>query len=102
MNAGGWDAGSSSFRFRWRENALRLIGYEHVNVQRNSGCMTQLSINYLTGRVKRTSGRTDLDRETVRWSRQPVRALLPIDGIGDGLAFDAGAARDNFPPCRPG
>lgn len=101
MNAGGWDAGSSSFRFRWRENALRLIGYEHVNVQRNSGCITQLSINYLTGRVKRTSGRMGLDRDTVRWSRLPRRALMPIDGIGDGLAFDAGGARDNFPPCQP-
>ena len=102
MNAGGWGAGSSSFRFRWRDNALRLIGFDHLDVQRNSGCMTRLSINYLTGRVKRSSGRTDLDRESVRWSRVPVGALLPIDRIGDGLAFEAGGERDrNFPPCRP-
>jgi hypothetical protein len=101
LNAGGWDAGSSSFRFRWRDNALRLIGYDYLSVQRNSGCMTRLSINYLTGRVKRSAGRTDLDRETVRWSRLPVRALLPIDRIGDGLAFDSGSG-DNFPPCPRG
>jgi hypothetical protein len=102
MNAGGWGAGSSSFRFRWRDDGLRLVGYDHLDVQRNSGCMTRLSINYLTGRVKRSAGRTDLDRETVRWSRLPVRALLPIDRIGDGLAFEAGGERDrNFPPCRP-
>lgn len=100
MNAGGWGAGSSSFRFRWRDNGLRLIGYDHMDVQRNSGCMTRLSINYLTGRVRRSSGRTDLDRETVRWSRLPVRALLPIDRIGDGLEFDAGVG-DDFPPCPP-
>lgn len=102
MNAGGWDAGSSSFSFRWRDNALRLIGYDHLNVQRNSGCMTRLSVNYLTGRVKRSSGRTDLDREIVRWSRVPVRALLPIDRIGDGLAFGDGGARGNFPLCPRG
>jgi hypothetical protein len=103
MSAGGWGAGSSSFRFRWRDDGLRLIGYDHLDVQRNSGCMTRLSINYLTGRVRRSSGRTDVDRETVRWSRVPVRALLPIDRIGDGLAFEAGGERDrNFPPCRPG
>ena len=102
MSAGGWGAGSSSFRFRWRDNGLRLIGYDHLDVQRNSGCMTRLSINYLTGRVKRSSGRTDVDRETVRWSRLPVRALLAIDRIGDGIAFDAGGERDrDFPPCRP-
>lgn len=101
MNAGGWGAGSSSFRFRWRDDALRLVGYDRLDMQRNSGCMTRLSINYLTGRVKRSSGRTDLDRETVRWSRLPVRALLPIDRIGDGLEFDAGGG-DNFPPCPPG
>ncbi|MEA3013051.1 MAG: hypothetical protein QOD42_1596 [Sphingomonadales bacterium] len=102
MNAGGWDAGSSGFTFRWRDNALRLIGYDHLNVRRNSGCMTRLGINYLTGRVKRSTGRADLDRETVRWSRMPVRALLPIDRIGDGLAFGDGGARGNFPPCQPG
>ncbi|HVQ07483.1 MAG TPA: hypothetical protein VMS43_03515 [Allosphingosinicella sp.] len=102
MSAGGWGAGSSTFRFRWRDNALRLIGYDYRNVQRNSGCMTGLSINYLTGRVKRSSGRTDLDRETVRWSRLPARALLPIERIGDGLAFGDGGARGNFPPCPRG
>jgi hypothetical protein len=102
MSAGGWGAGSSSFRFRWRDNGLRLIGYDHLDVQRNSGCMIRLSINYLTGRVKRSAGRTDRDRETVRWSRLPVRALLTIDRIGDGLAFEAGGERDrDFPPCRP-
>jgi hypothetical protein len=103
MSAGGWGAGSSSFKFRWRDNGLRLIGFDHMDVQRNSGCMTRFSINYLTGRVRRSSGRTDMDRETVRWSRVPVRALLPIDRIGDGLAFEAGGERDrDFPPCRPG
>lgn len=101
MSAGGWDASASSFRFRWRDNALRLIDHDHSNVQRNSGCMTRYSINYLTGRVKRSWGRTDLDRETVRWSRVPVRALLPIDRIGDGLALGAGA-RGRFPPCPRG
>jgi hypothetical protein len=102
MSAGGWDAGSAGFRFRWRDDALRLIGYDYRNVQRNSGCMTGLSINYLTGRVKRSAGRTDIDGESVRWSRIPVRALLPIERIGDGLAFDAGGARDNSLPCRRG
>lgn len=103
MSAGGWDASSAGFRFSWRANDLRLIGYDYRGVQRNSGCMTGLSINYLTGRVRRGSGRTDGDRETVRWSRVPVRALLPIERIGDGLAFEAGGERDrNFPPCRAG
>lgn len=103
MSAGGWDASSAGFRFSWRDNGLRLIGYDYRSVQRNSGCMTGLSINYLTGRVRRSSGRTDMDRETIGWSRVPVRALLPIDRIGDGLAFEAGGQRDrDFPPCRPG
>ena len=74
MSAGGWDAGSAGFTFRWRDNGLRLIGYDYLNVQRNSGCMTRLSINYLTGRVKRSSGRTDLNRDRALVARTGARA----------------------------
>ena len=37
MSAGGWDASSAGFRFSWRDNGLRLIGYDYRSVQRNSG-----------------------------------------------------------------
>jgi hypothetical protein len=88
MSAGGWDAGMTSFTFRWEGGDLRLIGYDFSNVKRNTGETRGLSINYLTGRAKLTRGRIDQDRETVRWVSLHSRQPLNIWAIGDGLMFD--------------
>jgi len=52
MSAGGWDMGYSVFTFRWQQGAMRLIGFDSSNTQRNSGATQTLSINYLTRRVR--------------------------------------------------
>lgn len=88
MSAGGWDAGMTTFRFRWREGALRLIGFDYSNVQRNTGEMSLLSVNYLTGRAKITTGNVGADRDQVRWTTLRNRRAPILDGIGDGLMFD--------------
>jgi hypothetical protein len=88
MNAGGWDMGPTSFTFRWQDDALRLIGYDFVNVQRNSGRMASLSVNYLTRRVRTATGNVGTDAERVRWTRLRPAPLPTIDQIGDGLEFD--------------
>ncbi|MEO7689604.1 MAG: hypothetical protein ABIS51_09985 [Sphingomonas sp.] len=88
MGAGGWDMGYSVFTFRWQRDALRLIGFDSTNTQRNSGEAQTLSINYLTRRVRTGRGSMENDRETVRWSTLPARAPLTIDQVGDGMAFD--------------
>lgn len=88
MSAGGWDAGTTTYRFRWRDGAMRLIGFDHSNVRRNSGAMTRISINYQTGRVKISTGNIGTDRETVRWRKLGDRRAPALEGIGDGLAFD--------------
>lgn len=87
MSAGGWDAGLTTFKWRWREGALRLIGFDYSNVKRNTGAMGLLSVNYLTGRAKITTGNIESDREKVRWTR--LRGRAPTIGeVGDGLMFD--------------
>ena len=88
MSAGGWDMGSSAFTFRWQQGALRLIGFDSSNTQRNSGEMQTLSINYLTRRIRTGRGSIENDREKVRWSTLPAGALLTIDQVGDGMTFN--------------
>jgi hypothetical protein len=88
MSAGGWSMGSITYTFRWQQGALRLIGYDYTNVQRNSGEMDTLSINYLTRRVKVGAGSIGDDNLTTRWSMIPAQPLLTIDEVGDGLEFD--------------
>ena len=88
MSMGGWAAGTTRFTFRWREDALRLIGWDYTYVARNSGETAGIGINYLTRRVRTETGRIDADQGRVRWSTIPAAPLLTIDQIGDGLAFD--------------
>jgi hypothetical protein len=88
MSAGGWDAGMTTFKWRWRDGALRLAGFDYSNVRRNTGEMSLLSINYLTGRVKITTGNIESDREKVRWTTLRSRRAPTIGEVGDGLAFD--------------
>ena len=88
MSAGGWGTGSTTYTFRWQQNALRLIGFDYTNVERNTGEMDTLSINYLTRRVKITEGSIGDDRQKTRWSTIPARPLSTIGQVGNGLEFD--------------
>jgi hypothetical protein len=97
MNAGGWDMGPTSFTFRWQDDALRLIGYDFVNVQRNSGRMSSLSVNYLTRRVRTATGSIENDVERVRWTRLRPGPLPTMNEIGDGLAFDPDGLVERLP-----
>jgi hypothetical protein len=88
MSAGGWDMCSTAFKWRWRDGALRLIGFDYSNVRRNTGAMTRISINYPTGRAKISTGNIGTDREKVRWTTLRRRPAPTIDAVGDGLMFD--------------
>lgn len=100
MNAGGWDMGSTHFTFRWQDGAARLIGFGYDNVQRNSGCASGLSINYLTRRMKMSWGNINDEKESVRWRSLPSAKLLTIDQVGDGLEYDPDGAVDRIPECE--
>jgi hypothetical protein len=96
-SAGGWDAGGTSFTFRWQDGALRLIGYDYDNVRRNTGETGSLSINFLTRRARIATGNIERDDEDVRWERVRARPLLTLEEIGDGLEFDPDGAVERLP-----
>jgi hypothetical protein len=97
MSAGGWDMGSTTFKWRWRDGALRLVGFDYSNVSRNSGAIGRISINYPTGRVKISTGNIGTDREKVRWTRLSRRGPPTIEEVGDGLMFDPDKLVSNLP-----
>ena len=88
MTAGGWGMGSTTYTFRWQGEALRLVGFDYTNVQRNTGEMDTLSINYLTRRVKITEGSISESKQRSRWSTIPDRPLLTIEQVGNGMEFN--------------
>lgn len=92
-NMGGWGAATLKYQFRHQRGAFHLIGYERIDTQRNTGEVETISLNYLTGRVKKGQGTIESDKETVSWSRLPQAPLLRIDQVGNGMTFDPVARR---------
>ena len=87
MSAGGGDAGPYSFRLRYQDGAVRLIGYDHENVQRMSGETKTISVNFLTGRMTTATGSIETDEKTTVVSRTTTPPLT-LDQIGDAFAFE--------------
>lgn len=89
-SAGSWSAGNSTFRFRHGLRGFELIGYDRVSTQRNTGEVEEISINYLTGKVRISTGTIEDDKLKDKWRKIPKKKLLLLEAIGDGLAFDPG------------
>jgi hypothetical protein len=88
MSAGSWSSGLTTYRFRHGKRGFELIGYESSTLIRNSGEDTKVSINYLTGKVKISTGTMQDDEVKVEWRKLKKKRLLLIDEIGDGLEFN--------------
>ena len=87
-SAGSWGVETVTYTFKPRGDLIEMIGYDRTSTQRNSGETRDVSINYVSGRMKITTGTISGRGERSVWRQAPGRGL-PLDQIGDGLDFDA-------------
>jgi hypothetical protein len=87
-NAGTWWTWNSTFIFRYQDARLRLIGYEHNVVKKNSGYFHSRSLNYLTGRMEFQNGTISDDSLKSESARLTGTRMVSIDDIGDGSGFE--------------
>jgi hypothetical protein len=85
----GGNMGRMTYTFRFQNGRFEMIGYDRVDVTRNSGVMNDISINYSTGQMVRKKGNISDDREKVTRSRLPKKPLLTLEQVGDGMMFQA-------------
>lgn len=88
VSAGGWETFNTTYTFRHRSGRFELIGYDRFTTHRGSGDTASLSINYLTRKVKKTTGQISRDADKVRWQTLPQRPAPTLESIGDGLSFE--------------
>jgi hypothetical protein len=88
MSAGGWGTFNTTYTFRHRSGRFELIGYDRFTTHRGSGDTASLSINYLTRKVKRTTGHISRDNDKVHWQTLPQKPAPTLESIGDGLSFE--------------
>jgi hypothetical protein len=88
QSAGSWSTWLSTFRFRHGKRGFELIGFERRTLQRNSGEVSEVSINYLTGKASIGTGTIEDDKLNVKWRKLRKQRLILIDEIADGLEFE--------------
>ncbi len=85
----GGNMGRMTYTFRFQNGRFEMIGYDRVDVTRNSGVTSDVSINYSTQQMVRKKGHISNDKEKVTRTRLPPTPLLTLEQVGDGLAFQA-------------
>lgn len=71
LSCGSYGVSRQTFTFRFESEQFRLIGYDHTAFSRNSGEVTEASVNYLTGQKKTTTGGNMFEdtRPSASWSQ---------------------------------
>jgi len=78
-SAGSWSMTSSSYRFKFLHSEFVLIGADKTDSMRNSGEMESRSYNFLTSRLKVSTGNFSSDRDKVRWKTLKLKKLKTLD-----------------------
>jgi hypothetical protein len=78
-SAGSWSMTSSSYRFKFLNGEFVLIGADKTDSMRNSGEMESRSYNFLTSKLKVSTGNFSSDREKVRWKTYRLKKLKTLD-----------------------
>ena len=87
-SAGSWTEWTTSFLFRYQNGCVRLNGYDRNDRQRNSGEEQGISVNFLTGQVKKTVYDPLKDKTSANWSRLSKNPKRCFEAMGNGWEFE--------------
>jgi hypothetical protein len=84
-SAGTWWMSMEKYKFRLESGRLRLIGSETDSFHRGSGEKDLFSKNYLTGKLKWTSGLNEFDEKEsepkIKWETLPSRKPIFLEDL---------------------
>ncbi|WP_442767964.1 hypothetical protein [Acinetobacter bohemicus] len=85
LSCGSWYVTNHIYTFRYQDRAFKLIGYDVNDFHRASGDITARSINFMTGKVKSTTGENEFAESTqpvkVQWSTLKHRYTLKLEQV---------------------
>jgi hypothetical protein len=80
------------YRFRYEGGCFRLIGYDRAETHRGTLDTRDVSVNFLTGAVIRTTGNAQSGRSQNQRSRLTANPRRCLDDLPSGWTFDPFAA----------
>ncbi|GBU10240.1 hypothetical protein AwWohl_13780 [Gammaproteobacteria bacterium] len=99
-SCGGWGVSHETFTFRYEpiQRRFQLIGLDTSSSSRNIGDNTDVSINYLTGRKKTSTGINDFEETKpsdlkVLWENMPKQPRFYLDKMSSDCSNDGKTAQ---------
>jgi hypothetical protein len=89
---GSYLAATMRYRFRYEGGCFRLIGYDRAETHRGTLDTRDVSINFLTGAVIRTTGNAQSGRSQSQRSRLTASPRRCLDDLPSAWTFDPFAA----------
>jgi hypothetical protein len=78
-SAGSWGMTRATYKFKFLNGEFVLIGADKTETMRNTGKMETRSYNFLTGKVKISTGKTSSDKDKVRWKTYKLKKMKTLD-----------------------
>ena len=75
MNMGGWGMSNNSYKFCFQNNDFALIGADYNYVNRASGETENRSYNFLTNKVKVSTGTIESNKQKTVWRTLDLKRL---------------------------
>jgi hypothetical protein len=88
-SAGSWGMSTHIYRFRFQNGTFALIGADETETQRNTGEMETRSYNFLTGKVKTTSGNiSGKPKDKVQWRNFRLKELKTFETFPEPFKWE--------------
>ena len=88
-SAGSWGTSQTNYIFRYQNNKFELIGFSESSFMRNSGEEEELSINFLTNKVKTTTGGNvfegNVNNPKSKWKTVNFKKKYTLDEMSDNV-----------------
>lgn len=88
MNMGGWSMSHNYYKFRYHDNEFILIGADYNSVNRGSGETENRSYNFLTKKVKITTGKIEGDKQKIVWRTIDLKELKTIKTFNQPFTWE--------------
>ncbi len=94
MNMGGWGMSNYFYKFRFQDKDFILIGADYNYVNRGSGETTDRSYNFLTKKVKVSTGTIESDKRKVIWRTIDLKELKTFKTFKQPFTWEV--EKDNY------
>ena len=87
MNSGGWGTFTNNYKFRYQDNEFKLIGADHHYINRGSGETEDRSYNFLTRRMKISTGTISSDKLNTKWQTLGAEKLKTFKTLNQPFSW---------------